>query len=130
MPRLDILSLAFRDGSRNPAIGRRSIRAGAAAHGRATEKGDFVAANEAHHTVASVYRELRRRGVTAQRALLPLIVHDEAGVRGWAASHALEFAPEEGEAVLIAMSDVAKSKVSFSARLTLKEWRAGRLRFP
>jgi hypothetical protein len=102
----------------------------AAMHGHATEKGDFVAGNQAHETVASVYRELRRRGITAQRVLLPLLVHHEPGVRGWAASHALEFAATEGEAVLIAMSDVPKSKVSFSARMTLREWRAGRPRFP
>ena len=54
-----------------------------------------------HAEIAAVYRELRRRGPDDQGALLELLQHDDAGVRLWAAAHALEFAPERGEPVAI-----------------------------
>jgi hypothetical protein len=102
----------------------------AAAHGRATEAGDHKTANAAHEVLATVYRELRRRGVEAQRALLPLLEHNDIGVRGWAGAHALEFAPSEGESALTALAEVPRSLISFSAKMTLRQWREGTLRFP
>lgn len=86
--------------------------------------------NAAANCVASVYRQLRSRGLESQRALLPLLAHPSLKVRQWAAAHALQFAPEAGVPVL---SEMAKDKVSlygFEAEITLREWRAGRLRFP
>ncbi len=102
----------------------------AAAHGRASETGDHKAANAAHDVLAGVYRELRRRGVDAQQALLPLLEDPELGVRGWAGAHALEFAPTEGERALSRIAEIPKSLVSFSAKMTLRQWREGKLRFP
>lgn len=102
----------------------------AAAHGRATEVGDYKAANAAHEALASVYRELRRRGVEAQRALLPLLENEDLGVQAWAGAHALEFAPVEGEQALTRISEIPKSLVSFSAKMALRQWREGKLRFP
>ncbi len=102
----------------------------AAAHGRATEAGDHETANAAHEALARVYRELRRRGTEAQRTLLPLLEHDDPGVRVWAGAHALEFAPAQGERALTRIAEIPKSLVGFSAEVTLQEWRAGRLRFP
>jgi hypothetical protein len=102
----------------------------AAAHGRATEAGDAKSANEAYEAVAGLYGELRRRGQAAQRALLPLLTNADLGVRAWVGAHALEFAATEAEPVLTAMSEIPKSLVSFSAKMTLREWREGKLRFP
>jgi hypothetical protein len=99
-------------------------------HRRATEAGDHNLANTAHQEIAAVYRELRRRGPEAQRTLLPLLASPDIGVRSWAGSHALEFAASEGEPVLIAISEIPKSLVGFDARITLREWREGKLRFP
>jgi hypothetical protein len=50
-------------------------------------------------------------------------------VRTWAAAHALEFEPRQGEAIL---SDVAKLEglEGFEAKMTLKALREGNLRFP
>jgi len=61
--------------------------------------------------------------------LLPLLLSNDDGVREWAAAHALEFEPCQGEAVLL---DIAKRKdlQGFTARMTLKVWREGTLRFP
>ncbi len=102
----------------------------ASRHGAATESGDYKEANRQHDVVAKVYRELRRRGSDAQRALLPLLAEQDLGVRTWAAAHALEFAPAEGKRVLAAAAEVPNSLVSLSAKMTLREWEAGRLRFP
>jgi hypothetical protein len=102
----------------------------AAAHGRATESGDHKAANAAHESLSAVYSELRRRGPDAQRALLPLLEDPDLGVRAWAGAHALEFSAADGERVLTLIAEIPKSLVSFSAKMTLREWREGKLRFP
>lgn len=82
--------------------------------------------NRAAHLVAAIYRELRDRDQRA--ALLPLLESEDAGVRGWTAAHALEFAPDEATAVLeAAVSEPFPH--GFNAEMVLKEWRAGRLRF-
>lgn len=62
-------------------------------------------------------------------ALRELLGHAERGVRLWAASHALEFAPEEAQRVLDNLVLLKGSLVGFSAEMTLREWRAGRLQF-
>ena len=60
---------------------------------------------------------------------MPLLESDNPNVRGWAAAHALEFAPEKAVSVLEAsLADPAPH--GFNAKMTLIEWRAGRLRFP
>jgi hypothetical protein len=98
-------------------------------HGRGTEEGTPKATNQAANTISAVYRELRRRGGQTRDAILPLLLSDHASVRGWAASHALEFAPERGRAIL---QNLAKERglIAFSARMTLKVWNEGTLRFP
>jgi hypothetical protein len=106
-----------------------AYRVAAASHGVATEGDDYEQANEMADRVANIYSELRRRGPTAQTNLLSLLADEAAGARLWSASHALEFAPQEGERVLEALVS-AGTLLGFSAEMTLKEWRAGRLRFP
>jgi Domain of unknown function (DUF2019) len=86
--------------------------------------------NAAADCVARVYDELRRRGIEAQRALIPLTSHRRPGVRGWASAHALEFEPSLGERRLRDIAARDPFPHSFNAELALKEWRAGRLRFP
>jgi hypothetical protein len=98
-------------------------------HSRANASGDYRAGNRAHDRLALAYRTLRARGPGSQAKLLHLIRDPEVGVRAWAAAHALEFSPAEGEPVLVELA--AKSDIEgFSAQMTLREWRAGRLRFP
>ncbi len=87
-------------------------------------------ANEAHEVIAATYRELRRIGIDAQRALLPLLDDPDAGVRLWASSHALEFSPSDAERVLTVLENMPKSFVGISAKITLQQWRQGKLRFP
>ena len=102
----------------------------AAAHGRFSEEADNRSANRHADIVAAVYRELRARGRDAQLALMPLLEDPDPDIRVWAAGHALEFAPEDGEKVLTEMAAAFKGLIGWSAEMTLKEWRKGTLRFP
>jgi hypothetical protein len=85
--------------------------------------------NRAADVVAAAYRELRRRGIDAQRVLLALLDHPDLAVRGWAGAHALEFAPEQGEQTLEELSQEPTIR-GFNAEMTLEVWRKGELRFP
>lgn len=97
-------------------------------HGEAAAAFDSDSANQAHDVVAAVYRELRRRGRSAQLGLLPLLASQSLDVRLWAASHALEFEPHAAEPVLTAL-ELAGGLVGFNAKMTLEQWRRGKLRF-
>ena len=101
----------------------------ASAHGEATVAGDHKAANRNHDVLAAVYRELRARGASAQKTLLPLMQDPDDSVRCWAGSHCLEFAPEQAEPVLRALSE-SRGILAFNAKMTLREWRKGNLSFP
>ncbi|HEX6728729.1 MAG TPA: hypothetical protein VF074_01905 [Pyrinomonadaceae bacterium] len=101
----------------------------AALHGETTWNGDYDTANFNYEVLAAIYRELRARGRGAQLCLLPLLKNSNPDVRGWAASHALEFAPEHGVPVLEDLSH-SGGLPGFSAEMTLKEWRKGTLKFP
>ncbi len=98
----------------------------AAAHHEATVTGDFRRGNPQHDIVAAAYRELRRRG--DEQVLLPLLEHPDPGVRSWAAAHALEFSPGEGERVLEALAG-EEGIEGFNAQMTLQTWREGTLEF-
>ena len=102
----------------------------AISHGAAMDRGEHKRANRAAESIAAVYRELRRRGGDAQRHLLTLLDHSDPSVRSWAGAHALEFAPGDGERVLSQLCTGSNKVVAFNARMTLAEWRKGRLRFP
>ena len=106
-----------------------AYRAAAVANGRATEESDHRTANRQHDIVAAIYRELRKRGDSAQRELLALLDDINPHVRAWAAAHALEFAPDRGEPVLRRLANGA-GVVGLNAEMTLREWTKGSLTFP
>lgn len=101
----------------------------ARANGSASDDGDHKKANKAFDRIASIYTEVRRRGVEAQKALLPLLFDADPWVRLWSATHALDFAAAEGAAVLERLVG-AKGALAVDARYTLEAWRNGTLRFP
>jgi hypothetical protein len=106
-----------------------TYRSAASTHGQYSLAGDHEEANSRAEVLAAAYRELRSRGSESQRLLLQLLDDEDPNVRTWAGAHALEFAPEVGEA---ALEDLAEgdSPAAFAARVTLREWRLGRLAFP
>jgi hypothetical protein len=106
-----------------------TYRTAARVHLAHSAVGAYKKANPEAEIIAACYRELRGRGPRSQATLLTLLDDDDAAVRAWAASHALEFAPDLAEPVLIELEQ-GGSLAAFSARMTLREWRAGRLVFP
>jgi hypothetical protein len=119
----------FKPQDANIAMLIEQYRTAAAAHGAATELGEYRAANRHHDLLAQIYRELRARGTDAQRELLVLLDDVDAHVSAWAAAHALEFAPERGEPVLRRLA-ANRGFVALNAEMTLQEWSKGTLRFP
>lgn len=87
--------------------------------------------NKAADEIASVYRELRALGADAVARLLPLFDDPSASVRCWAAAHTLDYVPERATNVLEAMAvEGPTPAIRIDAEMTLRMWRAGRLRFP
>jgi hypothetical protein len=99
-------------------------------HRAASRAGVYKKANPAYRRLAAVVRELRSRGPEAHGALLRLLDDSRVEVRGWAAAHALELAPARAENVLEAIAAGPSSLEELGARMTLREWRGGRMRFP
>ncbi|NVI96823.1 DUF2019 domain-containing protein [Myxococcus sp. AM009] len=99
----------------------------AVAYGQALAAANHRAANRAHDRIASAYRELRRRAAALH--LLPLLKNENENVRSCAAAHALEFAPEQGEPVLLELA-ARPGPIRTPAEYALKAWRAGTLKFP
>lgn len=84
--------------------------------------------NRMFEILVAIHRELRARGVEAQRQLLVLLDDPDLGTRCWAATAVMEFAPGEGERVLTDLARNAGGLVGFSAEWALEEWKAGTLK--
>jgi hypothetical protein len=95
----------------------------------ASTRSDPELANLHFDKMASIYTELKSRGIEAQRALLPLLHHSEPDVRCSAAAVALEFAPALAEPVLESIKEL-HGFVGYDAWSILRQWRSGTLRFP
>jgi hypothetical protein len=103
-------------------------RESAKLHGEATECGDHKKANQAAEQIAAAYRALRSFGADAQQQIGFLMGDPHPGVRLWSASHSLVLSNSQAQVVLAKLAE-ANSLIGMSADMTLKEWRAGRLRF-
>ncbi len=82
-------------------------------------------ANRMFDLLVAIEKELRARGIEAQRQLLRLLDDPDPGTRCWAAGSVLEFAPGEGARVLAEIAKNVDGLVGFSAERTLQEWKAG-----
>ncbi len=108
----------------------KEYREASVAHGKASFSGNYRIANRNADTIINIYRELRRRGREAQNSILPLLTDEDLNVRAMAAAHALEFAPELGEPVLIELSQLGRGLHRLEAEVCLDQWRNGTLEFP
>ncbi|WP_164013908.1 DUF2019 domain-containing protein [Pyxidicoccus trucidator] len=99
-------------------------------HGQASQAGDHRTANAQYKQVTRVWMELRGRGEEGRSALVRLMGSSNPHVRGWAASHVLEFKPQAAEAELARLAQGPPSIVRLNAEMTLKEWKTGTLTFP
>ena len=105
-------------------------RRAAIAHKTAKRAGDHRTANRAYGRLAKITIELRDRNEDEQTRFLELMDDPDIGVKLWAATHALEFAPARAEQVLKALAAGPESLEEMEARIVLEEWRKGRLRPP
>jgi hypothetical protein len=92
---------------------------------RAIYAGKPKEGNRMFDLLVAIHRELRARGLEAQRQLLKLLDDPDPGTRCWAAASVLEFAPGAGERVLTELAKPPNGLVGFSAEWTLEKWRAG-----
>ncbi len=106
-----------------------TYREAAKLHGEASERGDHKVADESAKLIAAIYAEIRDRGFSVQHELLPMLHDPDPGIRLWSAAHTLEFSSKDGEAALELLS-ARGSLTGFSAKMTLEQWRTGKLRFP
>ena len=98
----------------------------ALAHGTASYSGDYRIANREYENLIAIIREIIGRGHSAEDAFLALLSDENAFVKIWAATHALAFAPTQGEKALSEASQLPGLAGS-TATLTLQEYREGRL---
>lgn len=106
-----------------------AYRNAASEHGRFSTSGQDTEANTQAEFLSAVCCELRVRGAQSQQKLLVLLEDDDEFVRSWAGTHALEFAADHAEPVLVSLAD-GDTLAALTARMTLREWYAGRLAFP
>lgn len=106
-----------------------AFRRHALGHAAASWEGDAKGADRHHRRIVEAVLALRDHGAEGERALLRLLEDEEAGVRGWAAAHALKL--DEARSIRI-LEDVAKDPrlVGIEALAVLEGWRAGRLENP
>ncbi len=95
-------------------------------HGEGTLEGNSNKTSSAHDILIAVYSELKNND--SVKDLRVLIKDPNSSVRTWSAMHLLPFFEDESINVLDEVSK-EKSLVGFSASMTLKEWRAGKLKF-
>jgi len=90
--------------------------------------GNADAANAAYDVVWLCSKELKRRGVDSQEALLPLLGSDDPQVRLCAAKDALDFAPALG---VVELENLARSNVIWrlDAQMIFREWQREKLKF-
>lgn len=84
-------------------------------------------ANGAFDEAVAIAKELNRRGNGGLELFLSLLQSPNAAVRMSAAGLLLPTIPEQAEPVLEALTEQPRS-LGISAKMTLREWRAGRLK--
>jgi hypothetical protein len=98
---------------------------GAIEHGLANDAGDAERMNVAFEQIVSNLRQLDSMSGGIRDALVPLLAHQNDHVRGWAAAHLLRSHSTQAELILEELVQRGGS-AGFDARITLREWRAGR----
>jgi len=108
---------------------RRAYELAALAHGAATDRGDYLMANEAYDNLIAALMSLRQCQDLGRRALTDMLRHDDAHVRCFAATHLL---PLDESASIRLLEELASEGpfVGVTASVVLREWKAGRLKVP
>ena len=96
-------------------------------HGDATESGDYKTANKHHQIIIKSILQLYNNGDLMK--IENLLNHKNVSVKLWSAGMLLPFRSSLCEKILKEISK-ANGMVSFSAEITLQEWKKGTLKLP
>lgn len=101
---------------------------GAREHGEATVEGDAPATNKAYRKLALALREIREQPDRGDAFLASLLSNQDLSVVAWASTFLLFSRQREASEALQRVSKSASPLIAFGAEMTLKEWKAGRLK--
>jgi len=87
-------------------------------------------ANSLYKRLIQSYREIRFRGEIVENKFIELLKYPDVRVRSWAAAHIMDFKPDLAEPVLKDLIQADIPFISLSAEYLLREWQAGKLKFP
>ena len=96
-------------------------------HGLAIEEGDSKVANNAYEVIHKSYIAFKESN--SLKELGVLLDHESPFVQLWTARYLLETCTEKSEKVLVELSMLKETSVSFDAKMTLLEWKEGNLKF-
>lgn len=99
----------------------------ARSHGAGTLEGDSVATNLAYRSIVEALEDLRRAPDQGENALRELLTDEDPSVATWAAVFLLPLDEQSASAVLERIAASGVPLLAFNARMTLREWKAGRL---
>jgi hypothetical protein len=97
-------------------------------HGRAIQLGNSSEANNAADIIASALLEIRRVDDRGESVLLKYLNDDDYSVVSWAALYLLPLREPEATAALERVAQSGQPRIGFAAKMTLREWRDGRLK--
>jgi hypothetical protein len=96
-------------------------------HGVSTLKGDTKSTNNAYASLVAALQELRSSSDKGVKFLHGLLSNSDPSVAIWAALFLLPFDERSATEALARVADSGVPRFAFDARVTLQEWRAGRL---
>ena len=99
----------------------------ARSHRAANSDGDVRSSNIHAENIGQICKALTERGIDGQQIIIDLLQHPDVSVRGWAACHAVNFAPQAARQVL---QDLQGSHGFWgtNAEMVLRRWREGPMR--
>lgn len=99
----------------------------ARSHRAANSDGDIRSSNIHAENIGQICKALIERGATGQQVIVDLLRHPDVSVRGWAACHAVNLAPQEARQVLQALKG-SSGFWGVNAEMVLRRWREGAVR--
>ena len=94
--------------------------------GEADEMGNSSKGNKYYKTIESIYNHLKANNRLNELAIL--LNHEQPYVKLWSSAYMLPITPIESQKVLEELSGI-KTIIGFTAKMTLKEWLKGNLKF-
>lgn len=96
-------------------------------HGASTLAGDSKAANVAYESLVDAIRHLRATPDKGVELLTGQLSDEDLSIVTWSALFLLPFDEPKASAALGKVARSGVPRLAFNARMTLKEWKAGRL---